>query len=492
MSEKKYDYDICVIGAGPSGFAAAIRAWDFGKKICLIERGAVGGACIYNGVLTSKTLWELSLDYINASRSDRGYSAEKINLNYCAVTDCVRAATGEKAKQVEKQLKELSKPTKEYPGSIEWITGSASFLDDNTVEIIGADNQQNITAKDFIMATGSRPRILDNIEVDGEKIITSDHIMEFNDFPKSMVILGAGVVGCEFATIFANFGQTKVYLIDRADRILPFEDDDISQICSTNLEEKGVTIHHRANLVSMTSEKDGVSYTIEHHTGAKETIFVEKALISVGRVPNTDYLGLENTGVKLDKRGYVEVESTRTSVSHIHAVGDITTDMALVNVAEIEGRYAAEDICGKASKPISYDNLSSIMFLNPEVAAIGMNEKQAQEAKIPYIVATYDYSLVTRAIAMRATEGFIKLLVTDDDEMKMIGMRALGVHASTTIEAASLIMGHNRSVRELGNLIHPHPAITEALQDCVRMLTGESIYKPHVFKSELRLAKITY
>jgi dihydrolipoamide dehydrogenase len=489
---EEFDYDVCIIGAGPAGFAAAMRCWDFGSKVCLVERGPLGGAGVHHGVLSSKTLWELSKDYLNVLRKDRGYTVGKVDLSYEMVIKCVEAAAQEKVAQMSKQISELSEPSTQFPGSITLVHGTASFNDPHTVNVCGAEKEHTLSAKHFILATGSRPRKLDDIPVDGFKIVTSDHIMDFKDFPKSMVILGAGVVGCEFATIFANYGKTKVYLIDRADRILPFEDEDISHICSKNLEAKGVTIHHRAKLLSMQPTPDGVSYTIEHHTGARETIEVQKALISVGRLPNTDNLNLKEIGLEMDDRGFVEVENTTTSVKHIHAVGDISKDMALVNIGEIEGRFAAENIHGKSEEKIHYNNLSSIMFLDPEVAAIGINEIQAQEQKIPYIVATYDYSLVNRAIAMRSTGGYIKLLVSDDEDMKMLGMRALGVHASTTIEGASLIIRHGRSARELGDLIHPHPAITEALQDCVRMLTGNSIYKPHVFKSKLRVSKIGY
>jgi dihydrolipoamide dehydrogenase len=179
-------------------------------------------------------------------------------------------------------------------------------------------------------------------------------------------------------------------------------------------------------------------------------------------------------------------------VPNIYAVGDVTLDVALVSVGEIEGRHAAERITGKASGALAYDNLSTIMFLDPEVAAIGLNEQEAQKRRLPYRVAVYNYALVNRAIAMRATEGFVKLLVTDDDDMKILGMRALGVHASTTLEAVSYMIQHGRSARELAELLHPHPAVTEGLQDCVRMLTGSSIYKPAVFRSELRLSRIGY
>lgn len=488
------DYDVCVIGAGPAGFAAAMRAWDFGKRVALIEKAELGGCGVHNGALSSKTMWELSRDYRNATRRDRGFVANDLEVHYSAMAEAVETATQSKVRQIARQLKELQKPRPGCPGSINLIHGNARFIDANHIAIDGgsAGSARRLSASDFIIATGSRPRRIPSIDVDGHTIMTSDHVGSLERFPRSLVILGAGVVGCEFATIFANFGQTKVNLIDRAERILPFEDADISRLCSTNLEAKGVTIHHRAKLIDMRRVNGQVEYTIEHSTGGRETIEVEKAMISIGRVPNTDTLGLEALGVKTGDRGHIEADDCQTSVPNIWAVGDVTVDAALVSVGEIEGRHAAERICGAASRPLSYDNLSTIMFLDPEVAAIGLNEQEAQKRRIPYRVAVYNYSLVNRAIAMRATDGFVKLLVSDDDEMRILGMRSLGVHASTSLEAVSLMIQHARSAKELAELLHPHPAVTEGLQDCVRMLTGTSIFKPEVFRRELRLSRIGY
>ena len=489
------DFDVCVIGAGPAGYAATIRAWDYGKKVCLIERNLIGGAGIHNGALVSKTMWELSQDYRTAQRRDRGYSSENIEVDFRQVAHCVEAAATEKQNQLERQLKALAKPTGVHPGSITLLQGSAHFVDSQTLFVDGAEpgDEHHVRAENIVIATGSRPRTLENIKVDGRHIMTSDHIMRLRAFPESLVIVGAGVIGCEFATIFSNYGKTKVYLIDRADRILPFEDHDIANLCAKRLEAKGVTIHHKASLVSMEVVNGMVEYTLCYPSGAKETIRVEKALVSVGRVPNTKGLQLENTGVKMTSRGHIEDNDTRTSAEHIFAVGDVTLDIALVSIGEIEGRHCVEHMYSEESiEPLSYKNVSSIMFLDPEVAAVGYNEQQAQKERIPYKVAVYGCSLVNRAIAMRNTVGFIKLLVSNDSEMKLLGMRALGPHASTSIEAVSLMINRGRSIHDLSELLHPHPSLTEALQDCVRMLMNKSVMKPHVFPSELRLSNITY
>ena len=485
-------YDLAVIGAGPAGYAAAVRAWDLGKTVALIERGALGGAGVHDGALASKTLWELSKDYQNAKRRDRGFEAEEVHVAFDQVAHCVRSAISEKVGQLDKQLKALGEPYGDHPGRVEHVHGTARFVDAHTLAITGTEpgQQRKLTADAIIIATGSRPRELPGVAIDGEAILTSDHILRIDAFPSSLVIVGAGVIGCEFATIFSNFGKTKVYLIDRADRILPFEDADVAQVCATNLEAKGVTIHHGAHLESLVTRGGRVEYTIRHPTGALETIYVDKALISVGRVPNTRGLHLDAAGVKMTERGHITCNGTATNVPHIHAVGDVTLDIALVNIGEIEGRHAVDCLYLDRCRPLSYDNVSTIMFLDPEVAGVGMNEQIAQKSGQDYRVAVYGYDLVNRCIAMRSTAGFIKLLVTDDDDMRVLGMRALGAHASTAIEAVSLMVCHGRGVADLAELLHPHPAVTEALQDCVRMLMGTSIMKPHVFQSSLRLSRV--
>jgi dihydrolipoamide dehydrogenase len=367
--------------------------------------------------------------------------------------------------------------------------GAARFTDPHTVVIDGA---RSVTADHFIIATGSRPRLLPEIAVDGHRIMTSDHIGQLPDFPRSLVIVGAGVVGCEFAAIFAGFGRTKVYLIDRADRILPFEDEDVAGVVAANFEASGVTVHRGARLQTMAVVGDQVEYTLVYGDGGTETLRVDHALISVGRVPNTDSLDLDAAGVQRDARGYLVNDDTRTSAPHIYGAGDVTEDIALVSVGEIEGRHAVERICGAARGALSHDNLSTIMFVDPEVGGIGMNELEARKRRLPYQVAVYGYALVNRAIAMRATEGFVKLLVTDDDDLRILGMRTLGVHASTSLQAISLAIATNQSVRVLAELLHPHPSVTEGVQECARLLLASSVNKAHVFPGDLRVCRVRY
>ena len=221
--------------------------------------------------------------------------------------------------------------------------------------------------------------------------------------------------------------------------------------------------------------------------GRREVIRVEKALLSVGRVLNSDSLKMENAGVSMSKRGvHIGDDDTQTNVPNIYACGDASGHLALYNIAELEGRHAVERIFDGKKTPLSYDNVSTIMFLQPEVASVGMNEKQCIENNIDVKVVKIDYSCIARAIAMRKTEGFFKIIVTNDKEMKILGMRAIGEHASSAIQAVALLMKMDKGIEELAEMIYPHPSIVEGIQECVRMLLNKSIFKSSVFKDKLK------
>lgn len=476
-------YDLVVIGGGPAGYAAAMRAIDFGKRVCLIEKSKVGGAGVYHGALSSKTLWELSQRVKNVNETIVSLGRDKFELSWQEVKKTLEEAVFERKFQYSCHIKLLKTNRADL---FTYIRGYGKLLDPNTVQITKDEGEIETIETDYVViATGSSPRKLPNIEVDEEIIMTSDGIDQISDFPKSMVIVGAGVIGCEYATIFSNFGKTKVYLIDRGDHILPFEDDDISQIVAKNLEKHGVTIHHKASLDRMEIVDGEVEYEITCD-GKKEIIRVEKALLSVGRVPNLNNIGMEELGLKMGKTGrHIGDDDTQTNVPNIFAAGDVSGRIALVNMGEIEARHAVERIFGGKVERLSYDNVCTIMFLEPEVAAVGMNEKQCIEQNVPVKVVKLDYSVMARAIAMRKTQGFFKIIVTNDEEMRILGMRAVGEHASSAIQAVALLIKTKQGINELAELIHPHPSIVEGVQECVRMLLNKSVFKSSVFKDKL-------
>ena len=477
-------YDVIVIGGGPAGYAASMRAVDFGKSVCLIEKHRVGGAGLYNGALSSKTLWELSQKVQAINENLRNFGHELYQPSWKEIKTTLNEATFERKFQYSCHIKLLQNETQKCKFSYE--RGEASFVDQNTIRICSDDNEKIIFGSNIVIATGSSPRKLPNIEVDEKFICTSDGIEEITELPKSMVIVGAGVIGCEYATIFSSFGQTKVHIIDRQDRILPFEDEDISKIVSKNFEKNGVIVHSKAKLERLERIKDGVEYELSYPDGKKEIIRVDIALLSVGRTPNIESLKLENAGVSMSKRGiHIGDDDTITNIPNIYAVGDVSGRISLVNMGEIEGRHAVEKMYQKNIERINYDNVCTIMFLQPEVAAVGINEQQCLEKNIPVKVVKIDYSVVARAIAMRKTQGFFKIIVTNDKEMRILGMRAVGEHASSAIQAIGLLIKLNMPIEVLSELIHPHPSIVEGIQECVRMLLKRSVFKSSVFKDKL-------
>jgi dihydrolipoamide dehydrogenase len=475
-------FDLIVIGAGPSGYAAAMRALDFKKKVLLVEKNRVGGAGVSNGALSSKTWWELSREAAAFRKSLKRYNIKEPSISYTEIQAEVRKAVNERKSMLEEHMDQLRNSP--YSNLLQFKIGEARLLTQHEIEIVVGAHKETVYAENIILATGSRPRYLPELPIDEKLVMTSEGIENMTDFPESMVIVGAGVIGCEYATIFSGFGRTKVNLIDKGDRILPFEDKDVVDIIERNMENNGVLIHRSSRLVNMRIINGRVEYELEYTDGSRETFNVEKAMVSVGRVANIEELWDDKVGISVTKRG-IHNDDTQTNVSTIYAVGDLTADISLVNVGELEGRYAVERIFGKPDRKLVYENISTIMFLSPEVAGVGLNETHAKEKGMNYKVVTLEYSTIPRAIAKRNTQGFIKLLVTDDDHMKILGMKVVGNHASSAIQAVAVLISMDKGIEELAECVHPHPSITEGIQECVRMLMGKSLFKPAALRGRI-------
>jgi dihydrolipoamide dehydrogenase len=475
-------YDLVVIGAGPSGYAAAMRALDFKKKTLLIEKERVGGAGVTNGALSSKTWWELSREVASFRKNLKKFNIDIPDVSYREIQQEVRNAVHERKSMLEDHM--LQMQDSRHAHLLTFKKGTARLLSQNEVEITGDGVNEVVWADFIILATGSRPRYLPELPIDEKIVMTSDGIENMEDFPESMVVVGAGVIGCEFATIFSAFGKTKVNLIDKGDRILPFEDEDVVKVIERNMENNGILIHRNSKLIHMEIKNGRVEYELEYNDGTKAKFNVEKALVAVGRTPNFEELWDDSLPIDFTKRGIKDNE-TQTNIDNIFAVGDITADISLVNVGELEGRYAVEKIFGNPARKLVYENISTIMFLNPEVAGVGLNEVSAREKGIDYRVVTLDYSCIPRAIARRNTQGFIKLLVTNDEEMKILGLKIIGHHASSAMQAVALLIFMDKGIEELAECVHPHPSITEGIQECVRMLLGKSLFKPEALKGKL-------
>lgn len=476
-------FDLVVIGAGPSGYAAAMRALDFKKRTLLIEKDKVGGAGVTNGALSSKTWWELSRETASFRKNLKRFDIQVPSINYKEIQAEVLQAVHERKSMLEEHM-EMMKES-HFTDLLTFRKGTARLLSQNEIEIsMGYNGTEVVWADYIVLATGSRPRYLSDLPIDEKIVMTSDGIESMEDFPESMVIVGAGVIGCEYATIFSGFGKTKVSLIDKGERILPFEDQDVVSVIERNMEKSGVLVHRNSRLIRMEIKNGRVEYELEYDDGTKGIFNVAKALVAVGRTPNYEELWNGNIPISISKRG-IEDNDTQTNISNIYAVGDITADISLVNVGELEGRYAVEKIFGSPRRKLVYENISTIMFLNPEVAGVGLNETQAKEKGLDYKVVTLDYSCIPRAIAKRNTQGFIKLMVTHSEPMKILGVKIIGNHASSAIQAIALLIFMDKGIEELSECVHPHPSITEGIQECVRMLLGKSMLKPDALKGRL-------
>lgn len=483
-------YDLCILGCGPAGFAGAMRALDMGKNVCIIERAEIGGAGIMWGALASKTMWELAKDYAIAAKTDRGYRASGLTVDYCALRETVIQAAKEKQYQMLSQIETFSPGRWKGKGSITLKKGCGTFISENQVEIsCENDKCEKVSADYFLIATGSTPRHFPHIKVDQQRILDSDGVLNLQSFPKRLVIIGAGIIGCEYATIFSNFGQTLVYLIDHASRVIPYEDEDLSDFVNDNLIKNGVKIIHSAKLRKIEKQPDHLEIILDFKEGHSKVIEADAALISIGRTADLSGLGLEKLGIEIKKSGNFYSDENCCVKNNIYAAGDITNHPALVNIAEMEGRYAVKHMFGKAKWPLNYDNMSTVMFFYPAVAAVGLNEKLCQRKKIPYRVGFYSNILCNRAIAMRAMHGFVKIIISDDDKQRILGMRAAGPQVSSTIMSIAHFMDQGKGILDVLKSVYPHPTITEGIQECLRLLLDKSIYKPHAFPEYLKIRK---
>ena len=481
-----HEYDLCVLGCGPGGFAGAMRAFDFGAHVCIVEGGEIGGAGVKYGALASKTMWELAKDYAVARRVDRGYRCSGLSIDFKTLMVIVEQAVKERQYQMLTQLETFSPQRWKGGGSITLRKGWAQFHDSHTVSVHSqAGSAYLIRAKNFLIATGSSPRPYSGVEVDQHRIFDSDGINNIERFPKRLLIIGAGVIGCEYATIFSNFGHTQVHLVDNKDRVLPYEDGDVSRFVQRNLEKDGVEIHQSATLRKVEPHPDYLCAFLDFPDGRSEVLEVDNVLFSVGRKPNLEKLKLENVGVEVDARGYLSTGSDCRVTQNIFACGDVTCHPNLVNIAEMEGRMAAKVMLCRDIHPLNYRNMSAIMFLNPSIATVGLSEEQCQAKGYSYRVAYVSNAMMSRPIAMRNTRGFVKIIVHDDTEMKILGMRAGGPQVSNVVMAIAHFMDHDKGVAHVLKSVYPHPSISEVTQECLRLLLGKSVYKPQAFPDKM-------
>ncbi|MCD8872878.1 dihydrolipoyl dehydrogenase [Mammaliicoccus sciuri] len=456
--------DTIVIGAGPGGYVAAIRAAQLGQKVTIVEKGELGGVCLNVGCIPSKALLSASHRFHNAQHSeDMGVVAEKVALNFEKVQEFKNGVV----KKLTGGVAGLMKGNK-----IDVVNGEAYFVDENNLKVMTEKASQTYTFKNAIIATGSRPIEIPNFKF-GKRVIDSTGALALQEVPKKLVVVGGGYIGSELGTAYANFGS-EVTILEGAKDILGGFEKQMTQIVKKGLKAKGVEIVTEAMAKSAEETDNGVKVTYEAGGETKE-IDADYVLVTVGRRPNTDELGLEELGLKMSDRGLVEVdEQSRTSISNIYAIGDIVAGPPLAHKASYEAKVAAEAIAGEKSA-VDYLGIPAVCFTEPELATVGYTEASAKEEGLEIKAAKFPFAANGRALALNETAGFVKLIALKENGL-LIGAQVAGTGASDIIAELGLAIETGMTAEDVSLTIHAHPTLGEISMEAAEVALGTPIH----------------
>lgn len=450
-------YDVVIIGSGPGGYVAGIRAGQLGLKVAVVERDPfIGGTCLHRGCIPTKALLENAEVWTKISKSKEfGITVGDVKLDWNVV---------QKRKQgvVDKNSSGIEFLFKKY--KTEWVKGFGRLAGPGAVEILDENGKvsQTLQTKNVVLATGSRPRDLPHIKSDGRHIINSDHILQIDRVPRSMLVIGAGAVGTEFASIFSRFG-TETTIVEVMPQLLPIEDDEVAKEFTRVFKKQGVNVMTDAKIESV-EVKDGMCHsTVAMANGKKQTIVTEVVLSATGRGPVLEGTGIDKLGVELDERGYVKVDaSMKTNVPGIYAIGDIVPTPLLAHVASKEGILAVEQIAGHKIRPINYDHVPNCTYTEPEVASVGLTEKKAKERGYDVKIGKFAFTANPKAKILGDPAGFVKFVV-DKKYDEILGVHIVGPKATELIVEACAALELEATSESIMETIHAHPTLSEAM-----------------------------
>ncbi|HEC2220826.1 TPA: dihydrolipoyl dehydrogenase [Staphylococcus delphini] len=456
--------DTIVIGAGPGGYVAAIRAAQLGQKVTIVEKGNLGGVCLNVGCIPSKALLNVSHRFEQAQHgADIGITAENVSLDF----DKVQSFKGSVVSKLTGGVESLLKGNK-----VEIVRGEAYFVDEHSLRVMDDKSAQTYNFKNAIVATGSRPIQIPNFEFGG-RILDSTGALNLQEVPKKLVVVGGGYIGSELGTAYANFG-TEVTILEGAKEILGgFEKQMVAPV-KKEMKAKGMIIETEALAKSAEETDNGVKVTYEVK-GEEKTIEADYVLVTVGRRPNTNELGLEEVGVKLTDRGLVEVDKqSRTSVDSIYAIGDIVPGLPLAHKASYEAKIAAEAIAGQNSE-VDYIGMPAVCFTEPELAQVGYTEAQAKEEGLDIKASKFPYQANGRALSLNDTNGFVKLVTLKEDDT-LIGAQVVGTNASDVIAELGLAIEAGMNAEDIALTVHAHPTLGEMSMEAAEKALGLPIH----------------
>ncbi len=460
-------FDLIVVGSGPGGYVAAIRAAQLGLQVACVETEKLGGVCLNIGCIPTKAmLTSAALVSEMAVAEKHGVMAKDVTFDLGPAQKRSRGV----ADQMNKGIQHLFKKNK-----VTHIQGYGRLKGKGKVEV-DADGKKTVyEAKNVILATGSRPRDLPTLKIDEDKIWSSTGALMQEKAPGSLFIVGSGAIGMEFADVYSAYG-TKVTIVEALDRVLPLEDEDVSKFMERTFKKRGMDIHTSARFEKVEILKDSVKVTFKDKGGTAHEMTVDRVLSAVGRVPNSEDIGLDSAGVKKDERGFVVVDShMKTNVDGVYAIGDVAGRQLLAHKASHEGIVCVEHMTGNGHGVVDYDNVPNCTYCSPEVASVGLTEAQAKEQGYDIEVGKLPWLAVGRAVAYGHADGFVKV-IRDKKYSEILGAHIVGPHATELI--AEFVLGRHleSTVEEMEKAIHPHPTLSEGVSEGALAALGRPIH----------------